>query len=343
MYVYSARRCAQRYRELDAAFGDYPHAIHYAFKANSTLRARRELLRAGSAVDAESMWEVEWRARPDLRRRRSCSPAWASPTRSSNAPCRSGSRRSTSSRQASWRASSRLRARLGHVARVAIRVNPDIDAKSHPHISTGLKINKFGIPTDEARACCRRSARRVLQLVALHVHVGSQITSIEPIRAGRARGWPSWRASSGRPASRSNTWTPAAASAFVRRRPRAVVRATTRPRSSTRPSDRLPIVIEPGRAIAGPAGALVARVIDLKPRTAERVRRPRRRHDRTDAAGAVRRVPSDRAGAPRGGAAGSTNWSARSAKAATSSAAIGCCRRCVGDLVAIRMPARTAR
>jgi len=59
VYVYSAATIVQRYRDLDAAFGDYPHAIHYAFKANST-RALVSLLKAqGSAVDAVSMWEVE--------------------------------------------------------------------------------------------------------------------------------------------------------------------------------------------------------------------------------------------------------------------------------------------
>jgi diaminopimelate decarboxylase len=59
VYVYSAAMLRQRYRDLDAAFGDYPHAIHYAFKANST-RALVALLKSlGSCVDAVSMWEVE--------------------------------------------------------------------------------------------------------------------------------------------------------------------------------------------------------------------------------------------------------------------------------------------
>ena len=70
------------------------------------------------------------------------------------------SRRSTSSRPASWRASKRSPRGSGAPARVAIRVNPDIDAKSHPHISTGLKINKFGVPLDDARELLRDAARR---------------------------------------------------------------------------------------------------------------------------------------------------------------------------------------
>ena len=66
-----------------------------------------------------------------------------------------------------------IAAALGVVARVAVRINPDVEAGSHPHISTGLKINKFGIPAGQARTLLSTlSARRALQLVALHVHVG---------------------------------------------------------------------------------------------------------------------------------------------------------------------------
>src|SRR5262245_52524025 len=58
-YVYSAAVLRERYRDLDEAFGDYPHAIHYAFKANSALALVRQLRALGSAVDAVSIWEVE--------------------------------------------------------------------------------------------------------------------------------------------------------------------------------------------------------------------------------------------------------------------------------------------
>src|SRR5581483_1183710 len=80
-----------------------------------------------------------------------------------------------------------IAARLGRTARVAVRVNPDIDAHSHPHISTGLKINKFGVPLDDARALIGTiEGRSSLKLVAVHVHVGSQVTTIEPLRRAAA-------------------------------------------------------------------------------------------------------------------------------------------------------------
>jgi diaminopimelate decarboxylase len=68
------------------------------------------------------------------------------------------------------------------VARVALRVNPDIDARSHPNISTGLKSNKFGVPIDDARAIyAERRAISSLRFVGVHVHIGSQITTAEPL------------------------------------------------------------------------------------------------------------------------------------------------------------------
>src|SRR6202042_538050 len=59
LYVYSAASIRARYRELDAAFGDYPHRLHYALKANSTLAIARLLRELGSAADANSIWEIE--------------------------------------------------------------------------------------------------------------------------------------------------------------------------------------------------------------------------------------------------------------------------------------------
>jgi diaminopimelate decarboxylase len=155
------------------------------------------------------------------------------------------------------------------VARVAIRVNPDIDAKSHPHISTGLKINKFGVPLDEARRLFAGLAGRpALRLVAVHIHVGSQITTIDPVRSAASRLAELARqaqeagaaleyldAGGGLGISYDGGPVPSAdryAAALVDE-----IRST-----------RLPIVVEPGRSIVGPAGILVARVVDLKPRTA---------------------------------------------------------------------------
>jgi diaminopimelate decarboxylase len=160
-------------------------------------------------------------------------------------------------------------ARSGSPVRVAIRINPDIDARSHPHISTGLRINKFGVPADAARELIASiGARPPLTLVAVHVHVGSQITRLDPLRnaavfvAGVAdalqrAGTPLEYVDVGGGLGIPYDGGPVVP---VREYVAALVDAV-------RPTG-LPIVVEPGRSIVGPAGVLVARVIDLKPRDA---------------------------------------------------------------------------
>ena len=91
LYVYSAATLRERYRAIDAAFGGYPHAIHYALKANSTLAIARLLRELGSAADANSIWEIEVARKAGFRAvARSSSPASASRRPSSSAPSRSG-------------------------------------------------------------------------------------------------------------------------------------------------------------------------------------------------------------------------------------------------------------
>ena len=269
IYVYSAATLRQRYRDLDAAFGEYPHAIHYAFKANSTRALVAELKVLGSAVDAVSMWEVEVALAVGFTPRQIVFDGVGKSDAELERAVALDLKAINVESSGELARVEAIAARTGAVARVAIRVNPDIDAKSHPHISTGLKINKFGIPADDVLALLPGlKDRAALRLVALHVHVGSQITSMDPIRGAAAR-----LADLARSAKRAGVtleYVDAGgglgisydggpvpsfgeyASAFVDE-----IRAL-----------RLPIVVEPGRSIIGPAGALVARVLDLKPRTA---------------------------------------------------------------------------
>ncbi len=259
----------QRYRDLDAAFGDYPHAIHYAFKANSTRALVAELKALGSCVDAVSMWEVEVaRAVGFAPRQIVFDGVGKSDAELESAVALDLKAINVESIGELARVEA-IAKRQGIVARVAIRVNPDIDAKSHPKISTGLKINKFGIPADDVHALLPTlKTRASLQLVALHVHIGSQMTSMDPIHSTAARllklaqdaqaagitleyvdaGGGLGISYDGGPVPSFRDY----ASAFVD-----AIRST-----------KLPIVVEPGRSIIGPAGALVARVLDLKPRTA---------------------------------------------------------------------------
>jgi diaminopimelate decarboxylase len=269
VYVYSAAKLRERYRAIDDAFGTYPHALHYALKANSALAIARLLRELGSSVDANSVWEIE------VARRAGFAPSQIVFTGVGKSPEELESAVALDVKAINVESAGELArleaiaSRLGRPVRVAVRVNPDIDAKSHPHISTGLKINKFGVPLDDARALLQTlPSRRFLKLVAVHVHVGSQITSLEPLRRAASlvaavsqelmhQGFPLEYVDvgGGLGVSYDGGDVPSATE-YVG----AIVDAV-RPTS-------LPIVLEPGRSIAAPAGVLLARVVDVKPRTA---------------------------------------------------------------------------
>jgi diaminopimelate decarboxylase len=265
LYVYSARAVREAYGALDAAFEGYPHAIHYALKANWTLALVRLLRSLGSRVDANSGGEIEVALRAGF------APADVVFTGVGKTPgelaAAVGHGVGTINAESPGeldRIAAVARA-MGREARVALRVNPDIDARSHPHISTGLRTDKFGVALEDARGIYR--ARRDvagLRFVGVHVHIGSQITSAEPLHraAGtlvalaltlRDDGVPLEHVDLGGGLGiaydRRPTLTPAEYAGAVL----PVLRRCG-----------LPVVLEPGRSIVGHAGALVSEVVDVK-------------------------------------------------------------------------------
>ena len=270
LYVYSAAVLRGRYRAIDAAFGAHPHRLHYALKANSTLALARTLRQAGSAADANSIWEIE------LARKAGFLPADIVFTGVGKSPAElecavpMGLKAINVESAGELARVEAIAARLGLVARVALRVNPDIDAKSHPHISTGLKINKFGIPVDDVRALCAAMAgRRALKLVAIHVHIGSQITTTEPL--ARSAALVTGLVREIRAHGLELEYVDLGGGLGISYDGRAVptVEQYAAALLSEIAATGLPIVIEPGRAIVGPSGVLVAAVIDLKVRNAD--------------------------------------------------------------------------
>jgi diaminopimelate decarboxylase len=273
VYVYSAAVLRDRYRAIDAAFGAHPHRLHYALKANSTLGLARALRQLGSAADANSIWEIE------LARKAGFSPADIVFTGVGKSPAElecavpMGLKAINVESVGELARVEAIASRLGVIARVALRVNPDIDAKSHPHISTGLKINKFGIPIDDVRELFATiGSRRALKLVAIHVHIGSQITTTEPL--ARSAALVARMVAELRDVHSTGVmleYVDLGGGLGISYDGRAV--PTVEEYASALLNEvgptGLPIVVEPGRAIVGPAGALVARIIDLKPRNAD--------------------------------------------------------------------------
>jgi diaminopimelate decarboxylase len=268
-YVYSAALLRERFAAVDSAFGGYPHAVHYALKANSTLALARLLRESGGAVDANSIWEIE------LARKAGFTPDDVVFTGVGKSQAELECAVALGVKAINVESAGELdrveaiARTLNVTARVAVRVNPDIDAKSHPHISTGLRVNKFGVPLEETRELFQTFERRpALRLVAVHVHVGSQVSSIEPLR--RAAELAARLAEELRTAGIALEYLDLGGGLGISYdgsevpSPVEYVEALV---AEVRPTG-LPIVIEPGRAIVGPVGVLLAHVVDLKPRSA---------------------------------------------------------------------------
>jgi diaminopimelate decarboxylase len=269
LYMYSAAQIRARYRQIDDAFRGYPHAVHYALKANSTFALAQLLHGLGSSADANSIWEIDLARRAGFQTPQIVFTGVGKSMAELECAVPLGLKAINVESAGELARVEAIARRHGRPARVAVRINPDIDAKSHPHISTGLRINKFGVAADAARELLASVGDRpFLTLVAIHVHVGSQVTTLEPLRGAAAfiAGLATELRRAGVPLEYvdvggglgisydgGDVVSPAEyVSALVD-----VIRPTA-----------LPIIVEPGRSIVGPAGALVARVVDVKPRNA---------------------------------------------------------------------------
>lgn len=180
-YVYSRATLTRHFHAFDAAFGARPHLICFAVKANSNLAVLNLLARLGAGFDIVSVGELErvlaaggdagkvifsgvGKRADEIRR------ALEVGIRCFNVESESELARIAA-----------IARELGCQAPVSLRVNPDVDAESHPYISTGLKENKFGIDIGAAEAVYRRAAERPeLRLVGIDCHIGSQLTSLGP-------------------------------------------------------------------------------------------------------------------------------------------------------------------
>jgi diaminopimelate decarboxylase len=268
VHVYSAPLIRERYREFDAAFADYPHRCHYAIKANATLAVVELMRELGAGADANSGGEIEVALRAGFRpdeivftgvgkSRDELERAVALGLKAINAESPGEVARIEAiacSRQTR--------------ARVAVRVNPDVDAESHPHISTGHRATKFGMPVEAARAMVRDLMHRPhLQIVGLHGHVGSQITKPEPIIKAAETVTSLARELSAQGIALEHL--DLGGGLGIAYRPDQPVVSPVEYAAALLPAVRstgLTLILEPGRWIVGPAGVLVASVVDLKPR-----------------------------------------------------------------------------
>ena len=180
-YIYSRATLERHWHAFDKAFGEHPHLICFAVKSNSNLAVLNVMARLGSGFDIVSQGELE-----------RVLAAGGEP----NKIVFSGVAKSHTEIERALEVGIRcfnvesvpelfrindIAKKMGKVAPISLRVNPDVDAHTHPYISTGLKENKFGISVNEARNVYRQAkALENVQIVGMDCHIGSQLTELQP-------------------------------------------------------------------------------------------------------------------------------------------------------------------
>ncbi|HHJ19329.1 MAG TPA: diaminopimelate decarboxylase [Gammaproteobacteria bacterium] len=180
-YVYSRATIERHWHAFDDALGRHPHLICYAVKANSNLAVLNVMARLGSGFDIVSIGELErvLKAGGDPgkivfsgvgKRVDEMQRALSLDIRCFNIES-----------EAELERLNQVASEMGKQARVSLRVNPDVDARTHPYISTGLKKNKFGIAIENAeQAYLRAKALPAIHPVGIDCHIGSQLTEVAP-------------------------------------------------------------------------------------------------------------------------------------------------------------------
>jgi len=180
-YVYSYSALERAYRELDEAFGDLDHLVCYAVKANGNLAVLRALASFGAGADIVSGGELYRAMRAGFDPKKVVFAGVGKTDEEIMAGLGERILLFNVESVSELEHLERLAARHGKQARVSLRVNPDVDAGTHDHVSTGRAFDKFGIPVDEALALAERiSEYRCVDIMGVHQHIGSQITKLDP-------------------------------------------------------------------------------------------------------------------------------------------------------------------
>jgi diaminopimelate decarboxylase len=189
LYVYSSISIEQRLREFTRAFRDVPHTICYSVKANSNLTLLRLLAKRGCGFDVVSGGELERVLIADRKAVKKVVFSGVGKTRDElTAALKAGILLFNVESESELWALAECAGRLHKTAPIALRVNPDVAAETHPYISTGLHKHKFGVAIRDARGLyAKASGTRYLRIRGVSVHIGSQITDVGPFGEAMAR------------------------------------------------------------------------------------------------------------------------------------------------------------
>lgn len=264
-YVYSRATLERHWHAFDRGLTGHPHLICYAVKANSNLAVLDVLARLGSGFDIVSVGELERVLAAGGEPGKVVFSGVGKRADEMHRALAVGIRCFNVESEAELQLLNQVAGALGRRAPVSLRVNPDVDAQTHPYIATGMKENKFGIHIDRAREVYLRAAELAhLEVIGVDCHIGSQLTAVAPFVDALQRvlrliddlGAEGLRLRhldmGGGLGIRYREETP----------PEPVAQATAlREQIGER---NLEIILEPGRAIAGNAGVLLTRVQYLK-------------------------------------------------------------------------------
>jgi diaminopimelate decarboxylase len=270
LYVYSASTIRERLRAFDRAFRNFPHTVCYSVKANSNLSILRLLARLSCGFDVVSGGELErvLRVSRSAAKKVVFSGVGKTPDEM-RAALKADVLLFNVESESELSALAECATRAKKKARIALRVNPDVPAETHPYISTGLHQHKFGIPMEEARRLYARASRiKSLEIAGVSVHIGSQIIDVKPFAATMERVAELTRAlrtdsyaikyvdaGGGLGIAYDNQSHPAFAEQVA-----SYADALLKPLRDL----KVHLLLEPGRCIVGPSGALLTRLLYKK-------------------------------------------------------------------------------
>jgi len=181
-YVYSETSIVDRFQALEAAYVTVPHLICYALKANDNLAIAGLLAGLGAGADIVSGGELYKARRAGFPAERIIFAGVGKTRQEIAYALDEGVMLFNVESPAEVDAIARVAAEKGKVARISVRVNPDVDPQTHPYISTGLKKNKFGVPAEQVLEVYRRAREHAnLEPVGIQMHIGSQLVHVQPI------------------------------------------------------------------------------------------------------------------------------------------------------------------
>lgn len=187
-YVYSKRAIELNYSAYVTALGDYPHLVCYAVKSNSNIAVLQTLVALGAGFDIVSIGELERVLLAGGDPSKVVFSGLAKTADEMNRALEAGIHCFNVESESELVLLNATAASLSVNAPVSIRVNPDVDAKTHPYISTGLKEDKFGIDIDQALGVYERAAQMDnIDLIGVDCHIGSQLTEVKPFLDAMAR------------------------------------------------------------------------------------------------------------------------------------------------------------